>query len=189
MRTLSVFSASAVAVAMIAVPLSAQRPLLPPVVAPIDSTDPVALMVARLDLEKYKTTLKGLTQFGDRKQGTKRNRDAVDWIEAQLKSYGCSNTERIIYRYEPPTLAERPATPPPAAAPPAPGQPPLRRVGPPATQASGGGRSRVTRADCRTEHAGRASGSVLHEDRHHASRGDVHRGRAHGRHRLGRGRE
>ena len=45
----------------------------------------------------YKATIKGLTQFGDRRQGTKRNRDAVDWIEAQLKSYGCTNTERITY--------------------------------------------------------------------------------------------
>src|SRR5262249_9657247 len=25
--------------------------------------------------------------------------DAVDWIEAQLKSYGCTNTERVIYTY------------------------------------------------------------------------------------------
>jgi hypothetical protein len=145
MRTLTSLSVSAVMAALAASPALAQRPVLPPAIAPIDSTDPVALMVARLDLERYKTTLKGLTQFGDRKQGTKRNRDAVDWIEAQLKSYGCSNTERIIYRYEPPTLAERPTTPPAAAASPAPGQPPLRRVGPPATQASGGGRNRGIR--------------------------------------------
>src|SRR4029453_4977891 len=55
------------------------------------------------DLEKYKATIKGLTQFGDRRQGTKRNRDAVDWIEAQLKSYGCTNTERITYEYRPDT--------------------------------------------------------------------------------------
>src|SRR5262249_29510327 len=48
---------------------------------------------------KYKATIKGLTQFGDRRQGTKRNRDALDWIEAQLKSYGCSNIERITYTY------------------------------------------------------------------------------------------
>ena len=47
-------------------------------------------MVARLDLEKYKATIKGLTQFGDRRQGTDRNLAAVDWIEAQLKSYGCT---------------------------------------------------------------------------------------------------
>jgi Peptidase family M28 len=58
-------------------------------------------MVARLELEKYKATIKGLTQFGDRRQGTDRNRAAVDWIEAQLKSYGCTPTERIKYVYKP----------------------------------------------------------------------------------------
>ncbi len=63
--------------------------------------DPIATMVGRLDLEKYKATVKGLTQFGDRRQGTDRNRAAIDWIETQLKSYGCSNTERIKYDYQP----------------------------------------------------------------------------------------
>jgi len=63
--------------------------------------DPVGVLVSRLDLEKYKATIKGLAQFGDRRQGTKRNRDAVDWIEAQLKSYGCQNVERITYEYNP----------------------------------------------------------------------------------------
>ena len=62
-------------------------------------------MVARLDLEKYKATIKGLTQFGDRRQGTDRNRAAVDWIEAQLKSYGCTPTERVKYIYTPPRAA------------------------------------------------------------------------------------
>src|SRR5271156_843049 len=65
--------------------------------------DPVATLVGRLDLERYKATIKGLTQFGDRRQGTDRNRAAIDWIEAQLKSYGCSNTERIHYEYQPPS--------------------------------------------------------------------------------------
>ncbi len=64
--------------------------------------DPVAVLVGRLDLEKYKATIKGLTKFGDRRQGTERNRMALDWIEAQLKSYGCTNTERIRYEYNPP---------------------------------------------------------------------------------------
>ena len=64
--------------------------------------DPVRTLVQRLDLEKYKATIRGLAQFGDRRQGTKRNRDAVDWIEAQLKSYGCSNVERITYTYTTP---------------------------------------------------------------------------------------
>src|SRR4051812_39720291 len=66
------------------------------------ANDPVRQLVERLDLEKYKATIKGLTQFGDRRQGTKRNRDALDWIEAQLKSYGCTNTERITYTYTTP---------------------------------------------------------------------------------------
>ncbi len=59
--------------------------------------DPVRLLVQRLDLEKYKATIKALTRFGDRRQGTARNRAALDWIEAQLKSYGCTNTERLQY--------------------------------------------------------------------------------------------
>jgi len=63
------------------------------------ANDPVFALVDRLDLEKYKATIKGLTQFGDRRQGTDRNRAAVDWIEAQLKSYGCTPTERITYTY------------------------------------------------------------------------------------------
>jgi hypothetical protein len=63
--------------------------------------DPIKTMVDRLELEKYKATVKGLTQFGDRRQGTDRNRAAVDWIEAQLKAYGCP-TERIKYVYDPP---------------------------------------------------------------------------------------
>src|SRR5437879_11489684 len=77
-----------------------------PGVAPAqaDSTtgpDPIAQLVARLDLERYKATIKGLTNFGDRRQGTDRNRAAVDWIEAQLKSYGCSNVARLKYEYQP----------------------------------------------------------------------------------------
>jgi len=71
--------------------------------------DPTKVLVARLDLEKYKATIEGLTQFGDREQGTDRNRAAVDWIEAQLKSYGCT-TERIKYVYNPPPSQSRRAT-------------------------------------------------------------------------------
>src|SRR5215204_5002140 len=72
--------------------------------APVPDTayDPAQPLVDRLDLERYKNTIKGLAQFGDRRQGTKRNRDAVDWIEAQLKAYGCQNVERITYQYNPP---------------------------------------------------------------------------------------
>src|SRR5262245_27021563 len=86
--------------------------------APTDTAnDPVRILVSHLDLEKYKATISGLTQFGDRRQGTDRNRAAVDWIEAQLKSYGCSNTERIKYVYEPPPVRAAGAPGAPGAAP------------------------------------------------------------------------
>jgi Peptidase family M28 len=65
--------------------------------------DPAKILVDRLDLERYKAAIKGLTKFGDRRQGTDRNRQAIDWIEAQLKSYGCANIERIKYNYQPPS--------------------------------------------------------------------------------------
>ena len=63
--------------------------------------DPIVQLVAQLDLERYKATIKGLTQFGDRRQGTSRNRAAVDWIEQQLRSYGCSDVSRLTYDYQP----------------------------------------------------------------------------------------
>jgi hypothetical protein len=58
------------------------------------SPDPVRTVVGRLELGRYKAHIKGLTQFGDRMQGTQRNRDAIDWIEKQLRSFGYSNVER-----------------------------------------------------------------------------------------------
>jgi hypothetical protein len=71
--------------------------------SPVSSTDDaVKALVGQLELERYKATIKGLTEFGDRRQGTDRNRAAVDWIEARLKSYGCANVERLKYVYDPP---------------------------------------------------------------------------------------
>jgi hypothetical protein len=82
-----------------AIPIaSAQTPAPVSAAAP---ADPIAALVGQLDLEKYKATVKGLTKFGDRRQGTQRNRQALDWIEAQLKSYGCS-TERLQYQFTQP---------------------------------------------------------------------------------------
>jgi hypothetical protein len=92
---------------LVAAPLAAQVPS-----AADSAPDPIAEMVSRLDLERYKATIKGLTQFGDRRQGTERNRRAVDWIEQQLKSYGCTNTERITYEYHAPPPRPRPANAP-----------------------------------------------------------------------------
>ena len=80
--------ATAVFIGLSLITASAQQAPPPP--------DDVRTLVGRLDLEKYKATIKGLTQFGDRREGTARNRKAVDWIEAQLKSYGCE-TARMSY--------------------------------------------------------------------------------------------
>ena len=99
--------------------------LPPSPVTVVGDTAAIRAMVARLDLEKYKATIKGLTQFGDRRQGTDRNRAAVDWIEQQLKSYGCTNTARITYDFRP--------------------EPPTRRVVRDSTIAQGGGRIRGIR--------------------------------------------
>ncbi|MGB2669938.1 MAG: hypothetical protein WAO11_04370, partial [Candidatus Acidiferrum sp.] len=81
------------------------------------SSETITGLVGRLELERYKATIKGLTQFGDRRQGTDRNRKAVDWIEAQLKSYGCANTERLKYDYEPGPPRARRTPPPPGQTP------------------------------------------------------------------------
>jgi hypothetical protein len=102
------------AIALFTVLAAAQAAHAAAAPAPTESNaqaDPVKLLVSRLDLERYKATIKGLTQFGDRRQGTDRNRAAVDWIEAQLKRYGCSNISRIKYLYSP-SDTPRPSGPP-----------------------------------------------------------------------------
>ena len=57
-------------------------------------------IVARLDFDSYKEILRGLTEFGDREQGTPRNAAAIDWIEAQLQGWGYE-TDRVYYDYTP----------------------------------------------------------------------------------------
>ena len=66
-----------------------------------EPVDDVGTLVSRLDLGQYKATLRGLTRFGDRRQGTKRNRDAIDWIEERLKAVGCTTTGRLDYVFDP----------------------------------------------------------------------------------------
>jgi hypothetical protein len=124
MRTGTHLAAIGLIVIGVSAPPRAQAP------APA-APDAVRTLVSRLELDRYKATVKGLTQFGDRRQGTERNRKAVDWIEAQLKSYGCA-TERIKYTYDPP----------PPAAPSTQPRPPAD----PNARAVGGGRPRGTRA-------------------------------------------
>jgi hypothetical protein len=90
--------AAVVLAATLALPAAAETGA-PAAAAPVG--DPVAQLVSQLDLGRYKETIRGLARFGDRRQGTERNRKAIDWIEAQLKSYGCV-TERIRYEFTPP---------------------------------------------------------------------------------------
>jgi Peptidase family M28 len=106
--------------------------------------DPIKTIVGRLDLEKYKATIKGLTQFGDRRQGTERNRKAVDWIEAQLKSYGCANTERIKYTFTPRAPGAGRGAVDPATGEPIPGAPPAAAGAGQRGQGAQGGRGRGT---------------------------------------------
>jgi Peptidase family M28 len=105
-------------------------PVAVPAAAPATAFDPVKILVGRLDLESYKSTIRGLTHFGDRRQGTDRNRAAIDWIEAQLKSYGCTNTARLKYDYS-------------SSAPRLPSGPPIAQS---PDAASGGARYRGVRA-------------------------------------------
>jgi len=58
----------------------------------------IGQVVARLDFASYRNIIRGLTQFGERRQGTEQNARAVDWIEAQLKGWGYT-TERVKYTY------------------------------------------------------------------------------------------
>ena len=63
--------------------------------------DPAGQLVGRLDVERYKATIKELTRFGDRRQGTDRNRAAIDWIESRLRAYGCADVARLRYTFAP----------------------------------------------------------------------------------------
>src|SRR5437870_10530896 len=85
-------------------------PALPAQTDSAPGPDPLPQLVARLDLERYKATIKGLTAFGDRRQGTDRNRAAVDWLEAQLSSYGCRDVARLKYDCQPAAPTPRTGT-------------------------------------------------------------------------------
>src|SRR5260370_31274008 len=80
-------------------------------------SDPVRVLVGRLDLETYKATIKGLTQFGDRREGTARHPAAGRWSEAQPKNDGRTQNERRrnVSQHPPPPPPHTPPTPPPPA--------------------------------------------------------------------------
>jgi hypothetical protein len=99
---------AAVAVAVGSVVPSAQSGAPPWPLPAIEGEDHVGGLVSRLDLERYKATIKALAQFGDRREGTDRNRAANDWIEAQLKSYGCVDVSRMNYVYAPEPYVDPP---------------------------------------------------------------------------------
>ena len=86
----------------LAVPQSSTPP------PPEGADDPIATLVSRLDLERYKATIKSLTQFGDRREGTARNRAANDWIEARLRMDGCADVQRLHYHYAPEPYTDPP---------------------------------------------------------------------------------
>ena len=68
---------------------------------PMTAADSINQRVVRLlEFDSYKELLRGLTQFGDREQGTPRNAAAVDWIEEQLRGWGYE-TDRLHYMYTP----------------------------------------------------------------------------------------
>jgi len=126
MTSITRFTRSSIAVSILSLSTASAHAQTPSTTSvAFGDTAAIRALVARLDLEKYKATIKGLTQFGDRRQGTDRNRKAVDWIEQQLKSYGCTNTARITYDYHP--------------------EPPPPRVTRDSTAAQGGGRLRGIR--------------------------------------------
>ena len=108
MRATSLFAtALGLTVALVTPVLAQAGSNVLPAPRPDTTYDPIRVLASRLELERYKATIKGLTQFGDRRQGTDRNANAVTWIETQLKSYGCSNVERIHYDYNPPAPVQR----------------------------------------------------------------------------------
>lgn len=111
--------------------------------------DDVPLLVSRLDLERYKSTIEALSGFGDRRQGTQRNRDALDWIEAQLRSYGCADVQRLTYEYvtPPPRPAPAAAEAPSSAEPAADAPLPFKGSGPGGSTIFGRGRRPTVNRD------------------------------------------
>jgi hypothetical protein len=63
-----------------------------------DDDNAVKAVVDRLSSDGYKELIKGLTQFGDRRQGTDRNMAAQKWIAEQLTGWGYT-VERMQYEY------------------------------------------------------------------------------------------
>jgi hypothetical protein len=63
-----------------------------------DEENAVKAVVDRLDFDSYKELIKGLANFGERRQGTEQNVKAMLWIEEQLAGWGYK-VERLGYEY------------------------------------------------------------------------------------------
>ncbi|MEO5825771.1 MAG: M20/M25/M40 family metallo-hydrolase [Gemmatimonadales bacterium] len=92
-RSIAAFACLVAVLPCVPQPLAAQ---VTPSASP--ATDVARDLVARLELSRYKEAIQGLTRFGDRRQGTDRNRAAIDWIADQLRAHGCA-PERMQYEY------------------------------------------------------------------------------------------
>src|SRR5438270_13590244 len=83
---------------ILAAAAAAQNPA--PAQAAGPDPDSIRTLVARLDLEAYKSTVKGLTHCGERRQGTLRNRAAIDGLGAQVTSRGGAALGGREYAYD-----------------------------------------------------------------------------------------
>ena len=71
-------SANAFAIGLCGLTIAVSTPVFAQQSPVVPSDDRTRALVGQLDLERYKATIRGLGQFGDRQQGTDRNRAAVD---------------------------------------------------------------------------------------------------------------
>jgi hypothetical protein len=79
---------------------------------PMTAADSMHQSVVRLlEFDSYKELVRGLTQFGDREQGTPRNAAAIDWIEERLRGWGYE-TGRLHYMFTPRVEEGAPEPPP-----------------------------------------------------------------------------
>lgn len=62
--------------------------------AALFAQQPARNAVESLNIDQFKAHIQGLAQFGDRNQGTQRNRDAIDWLEQKLRGFGYTNVVR-----------------------------------------------------------------------------------------------
>jgi hypothetical protein len=62
--------------------------------AALCAQQPARTAVDGLRMEEFKAHIRGLAQFGDRTAGSAGNREAVAWLEQQLRSYGYTNVVR-----------------------------------------------------------------------------------------------